>query len=153
MKLIFVCLLFLSCTAGNGSKSQVKVVRALDCNMQEKDSVLPSVCLELSQTYFTTSPQPAQLTIINNTQWNCVVGYEYFIEKKNDGWERKTLKNATFDEVGLGILPKSTLKLQISLNNVCSKYTKGTYRVGKKIRIETTEGYRDTICYCLFKVL
>lgn len=159
MKWILICLLFLSCTAGNGNKSQVTEECALDTTSQEEKSEKANISLELSQTHFAASPQTVTLTITNNSQWNCIAGYEYFIEKEKEkekekeDWERIPLKNAAFIEVGLGIRPNSTRDLQIDLSNVCQKYTKGTYRVGKEIRIENIDGYRDTTCYCLFKVL
>lgn len=157
MKLIltFISLLFLSCSVGYNNKSQVTGKKSLDCNLQEYKSepIKDSLALELSQTHFTTKPQVVTLTITNNSPWTCIVGYEYFIEKENKGWKKIPLKNAAFIEIGLGIRPNTTRKFQIDLGNVRQKYTKGTYRIGKRIRIETTEGYRDTTCYCLFKVI
>ena len=153
MKWIYVCLLFLSCAIGNRNESQAMEETALDCNVQDKKPAKADLCMELSQTHFVDVPQSVMLTITNNSQWSCIFGYEYFIEKKKESWEKVPLKNAAFLEIGLGIRPRTTRKLKIDLRNVCQKYTKGIYRVGKKIRIETMDGYRDTICYCLFKVL
>jgi len=107
----------------------------------------------VTQTHFTNKPQVVTLTITNNSPWTCIVGYEYFIEKENKGWKKIPLKNAAFIEIGLGIRPNTDRKFQIDLGNVRQKYTKGTYRIGKKMRIETTEGYRDTTGYCSFNVL
>ena len=165
MKWIFVCLLFLSCSVRDKSNSQVTEASALVSNVQENksvqetkiaektNSVQRNIWLELSQTHFTTKPQVVTLTITNNSPWTCIVGYEYFIEKENKGWKKIPLKNAAFIEIGLGIRPNTARKFQIDLGNVRQKYTKGTYRVGKKMRIETTDGYRDTTCYCSFNVM
>ncbi|UKI46990.1 MAG: hypothetical protein L6V92_05640 [Phocaeicola vulgatus] len=144
MKLIFACLLFLSCSVGDKSNSQVTEASALTSNVQENkseqetktakeaNSVQGNLGLELSQTHFTNKPQVVTLTITNNSPWTCIVGYEYFIEKENKGWKKIPLKNAAFIEIGLGIRPNTARKFQIDLGNVRQKYTKGTYRIGKK---------------------
>lgn len=94
MKLIFVCLLFLSCSVGDKSNSQVTEPSALTSNVQENkseqetktaketNSVQGNLGLELSQTHFTGKPQVVTLTITNNSPWTCIVGYDYFIEKE-----------------------------------------------------------------------
>lgn len=162
---MIACLLFLSCSVGDKSNSQVTEASALTSNVQENkseqetktakeaNSVQGNLGLELSQTHFTNKPQVVTLTITNNSPWTCIVGYEYFIEKENKGWKKIPLKNAAFIEIGLGIRSNTARKFQIDLGNVRQKYTKGTYRIGKKMRIETTEGYRDTTGYCSFNVL
>ena len=163
--MVITLFLILKTGTQNWTPYQVTEASALTSNVQENkseqetktakeaNSVQGNLGLELSQTHFTNKPQVVTLTITNNSPWTCIVGYEYFIEKENKGWKKVPLKNAAFIEIGLGIRPNTARKFQIDLGNVRQKYTKGTYRIGKKMRIETTEGYRDTTGYCSFNVL
>ena len=142
---MIACLLFLSCSVGDKSNSQVTEASALTSNVQENkseqetktakeaNSVQGNLGLELSQTHFTNKPQVVTLTITNNSPWTCIVGYEYFIEKENKGWKKIPLKNAAFIEIGLGIRPNTARKFQIDLGNVRQKYTKGS----KRLRVYT----------------
>ena len=108
---MIACLLFLSCSVGDKSNSQVTEASALTSNVQENkseqetktakeaNSVQGNLGLELSQTHFTNKPQVVTLTITNNSPWTCIVGYEYFIEKENKDWKKIPLKNAAFIEI------------------------------------------------------
>ena len=72
---MIACLLFLSCSVGDKSNSQVTEASALTSNVQENkseqetktakeaNSVQGNLGLELSQTHFTHKPQVVTLTI------------------------------------------------------------------------------------------
>lgn len=91
---MIACLLFLSCSVGDKSNSQVTEASALTSNVQENkseqetktakevNSVQGNLGLELSQTHFTNKPQVVTLTITNNSPWTCIVGYEYLSRRK-----------------------------------------------------------------------